>query len=137
MVGADAPVVVADAGTSDTVGARDGRLIDSLLSAADALAATPDTDASTGGNVPDGGLGSADALVGNALDAKVAASDSGRSGSVDGSRFDAGAAGKSGTSGCGCTVGGAVIHSRQWSIALLGLVLAWRLRRRRSTSVEA
>ena len=106
MVGADAPILVADAGIPDTAGARDGLPIDSLLTAADAWTATPVADASTGLNLPDGGLGLADTLVANTLDAKVATSDGGRADVAAGSGYDANGGGKGSSSGCGCTVGG-------------------------------
>jgi MYXO-CTERM domain-containing protein len=125
--------VMADAGTSDTAGARDGLLIDSLLSAADAWTATTGTDASTGLNLSDGGLGLVDALVANAPDAKIPASDGGQLGAVDGSGYIAGAAGKSGSSGCGCAVGG---HdaATAWGLPMvvLGLLAFWRGLRPRS-----
>jgi MYXO-CTERM domain-containing protein len=119
--------VMADAGTSDTAGARDSLPIDSLLNAADAWTATPGTDASTGLNIPDGGLGLVDALVTNTLDAKMPASDGRRSGAVDGSGSDAGAAGKSGASGCGCAVGGRDAGA-VWGLPMmvLGLLAFWR-----------
>jgi MYXO-CTERM domain-containing protein len=119
--------VMADAGTSDTAGARDGLPIDSLLSAADAWTATPGTDASTGLNIHDGGLELVDALVTNTLDAKMPASDGRRSGAVDGSGSEAGAAGKSGASGCGCAVGGRDAGA-VWGLPMmvLGLLAFWR-----------
>jgi len=110
------------------IDARDGLPIDSLLSAADAWTAKLGTDASTGSNLPDGGLGLADGLVANTLDAKTAAtSDGGRLGSADGSGHDAGANGKSGSSGCGCVVGGHDTGST-WGLPMmvLGLLAFWR-----------
>jgi MYXO-CTERM domain-containing protein len=134
MFGADAPILLADAAISDVASARDGLTADSLLSTVDAWTATPGNDASTSSSVHDGGTGLADALVANTLDAKVAAPDGGRSGSVDGSGYDAGAGGKSGASGCGCAVGG---HdaSTSWGVPMmvLGFIAFWRglrLRRR-------
>ena len=118
---------MADAGTSDTASVNDGLPIDSLLSAAVAWTATMGTDASTGLNLPDGGLGLVDALVANTLDAKMPASDSGQLGAVDGSGYNAGAAGKNGSSGCGCAIGG---HDEDttWGLPMmvLGILAFWR-----------
>lgn len=135
--GADAPILMADAATpdvsttSDVASARDGLTADVLLGPADAWTAMPVHDAATGSNVPDGGLALADASAFVTSDAKVAASD-GRSATVDGSRYDAGAAGKSGASGCGCTVGGHDARTA-WGLPLivLGLATFWRSSRSR------
>jgi MYXO-CTERM domain-containing protein len=125
--------VMADAGTSDTAGARDALRIDSLLGAADAWTATPSADATSGLNLPDGGLGLVDALVVNSLDAKTPASDGGQSGVVDGSGYVAGAASKKGASGCGCSVGGHDAGT-EWGLAMivLGLFAFWRGSRSRN-----
>jgi len=134
MVGADAPIFVADAASSDASGARDTLPIDSLLSTSDAWTAPPGPDTATGSTIHDGGIGLADALVAITVDAKMPVSDGGRSGTVDGSGYDAGAAGKSGASGCGCAVGGRDAGTA-WGVPLmiLGLLAFWRgsrLRRR-------
>jgi MYXO-CTERM domain-containing protein len=127
VVGSDAPILMADAATSDATIARDGFSTDGLLGSADAWTAKLGIDASTGSNLFDGGLGLADASVAITSDAKVAASDGGRSGSADGSRYDAGDSGKSGSSGCGCAVGG---HDActAWGlpVMVLGLLAFWR-----------
>jgi MYXO-CTERM domain-containing protein len=127
VAGDDAPILMADAATSDATSARDGLTADGLLASSDAWTATLGTDASTGSNLLDGGLGLADALMANTTDAKVAAPDGSRSGSMDSSRYDAGAGGKSGASGCSCVVGG---HDARpaWGFPMmvLGLLAFWR-----------
>lgn len=126
VVGSDAPILLADAATPDTGVARDGLPIDTLLSTGDAWTATSGTDATTGSTVHDGGIGLADALVANTADAKAAAPDGGRSGSVDGSGYEAGAGGKNGASGCGCAVGGHDTRTA-WRLPLIVLgLLAFR-----------
>jgi MYXO-CTERM domain-containing protein len=132
VVGSDAPILMADAGTSDAEVARDGLPTDSLPSTADVRTATSGTDASTGSTIPDGGLGLADALAVSTPDTKAATSDGGRSGSMDGSGYAAGAGGKSGASGCGCAVGGHdASTSRGVPMMILGLLGFWRGLRQR------
>ena len=118
---------MADVGSSDAGVARDGLPVDGLLSAADAWTAVPGTDAATGSAAHDGAIGLGDALVGSASDTKLAVSDGGRSGSVGGSGYDAGAGGKSVASGCGCAVGG---HDARTAgdlpLIVLGVLAFWR-----------
>jgi hypothetical protein len=74
-----------------------------------------------------------DASATNTLDAKVATSDGGRGNAVDGAGADAGSSGKSGSSGCGCAIGGRPTAAAGWLLipAMAALLKPWRRRRSR------
>ena len=123
IAGSDAPPSASDAAVLQTDLAGDGVLADSTIIVADAFAAT---------STPDAGLGLADASSAKLLDAKVATSDGGRGNAVDGSRYDAGSAGKSSSSGCGCAIGGRPTAAGWLLIpAVVALLRPWRRRRAR------
>jgi MYXO-CTERM domain-containing protein len=85
-------------------------------------------DAAPSASVPEGGLALADASLLSASDAMVAVPVGGdRPVAVGGPGNDGGADGKSGSSGCGCVVGGHDARTA-WGLPLIALVLlaSWR-----------
>lgn len=130
MAGTDAFTVAADTAASDVAVSHDGLQRDGVIIATDTPFAVAASDGSTSSSVPDGGPILADVSAASMIDAMGARQDGGRLSAIDSAGNQGTTTEKTGSSGCGCVIGGRT--TRLASIApllVLGLLML-RYRRR-------